>query len=134
MKKTLINPPDFSLLLGAFSHGVRVEIGDTAIIFVTGQLPIDAAGNLVSENAQDQTRYVFENIRTILRNADAELEDVVKVQIFVADMNDFDRISEIRNEYFKDIRPASLLVAVAGLATPGAKLEMEAIAMRPIHR
>ncbi len=130
MRKTLINPPAFSLLLGAFSHGLRVDLQDAAIVFVTGQLPIDPEGNVVSADVQEQTRYVFENIRTILQCADAEFEDIVKIQIFVADMKYFEAISQVRNEYLKDIRPASTLVAAAGLAVEGCKLEVEAIAMR----
>jgi len=130
MKKTLINPPSFSPALGAYSHGLRVDLAGAAMIFVTGQLALDPDGNVVSEDVQEQTRYVLENIKTILEQAGAALEDVVKIQYFVADIDDFEKISAVRNGFFGEIKPASTLVAVAGLAAPGCKIEVEAIAMK----
>lgn len=101
-------------------------------IFVSGQLPVDEEGRLVGgDDVAAQARAVFENIRTILEQAGASLKDVVQVNLFLLDVQDIPRIAGVRRELFGEHRPASTAVGTTGLLVPGAKLEVNAVALRP---
>lgn len=128
--KTKINPPNFTKTVGAYSQGLKVEMGDKAIVFVSGQLAMDADGNPIAPNdISVQTRYIFENIKTILMNAGTVLEDVVKVQIFLTDISKFPQVSAVRNEYLENIKPVSTLVEISRTVKAGCDVEIEVIAI-----
>jgi 2-iminobutanoate/2-iminopropanoate deaminase len=128
--KTKINPPNFTKTVGAYSQGLMVEIGDKSMIFVSGQLAMDAKGNPVAPNdISAQTRYIFENIKIILGNVGTVLEDVVKVQIFLTDISKFPQVSAVRNEYLDTIRPVSTLVEISRTVKEGCDVEIEVIAI-----
>jgi reactive intermediate/imine deaminase len=111
-----------------FTDAVRA--GD--LLFVSGVVAVDADGNLIgAEDVVAQTRQVFENLRRILEAGGCGFEDVVKVTVFLTDVDDRPRINPVRQEYFGDARPASTLVEVSRLAVPGAKVEIEAVALVP---
>jgi enamine deaminase RidA (YjgF/YER057c/UK114 family) len=76
-----------------------------------------------------QARAVFENMRRVLAAAGAQPADVVKVTVFLTDVDDRPRINPVRQEFFGETRPASTLVEVSRLAIPGAKIEVEAVAL-----
>lgn len=130
MKKEQINPKDFTKTIGAYSHGLKVDVGDSIFIFVTGQIAMDKNGKLVSENVEEQTEFIFHNIQKILSEAGASLDDVVKATIFVTDMNDFSKISPIRNKYFAKSKPVSTLVEINKIVKEGCKVEIEVIAVK----
>jgi 2-iminobutanoate/2-iminopropanoate deaminase len=101
-------------------------------VFVSGQLPVDGTGELVGgDDVAEQARAVFENIRDILEQAGAGLQDIVQVNLFLLDIQDIPRIAGVRRELFGEHRPASTAVGTTGLLLPGAKLEVNAIALRP---
>lgn len=130
MNKTKINSTEFAERMGSYSHGYVVEIGDTKLIFTTGQIALDKSGNVVHpDNAAKQTEFIFESLNKILQKAGASLDDVVKATIFVTDMDDFAEISKIRNQYFKNSEPVSTLVEVKKLVKDGCKVEIEVIAV-----
>jgi 2-iminobutanoate/2-iminopropanoate deaminase len=103
-----------------------VAAGDT--LYVSGIVPVDADGNVVGDDVVAQSRQVFANMRLVLAAAGAEPADVVKVTVYLLDIDDRPRINPVRQEFFGDARPASTLVEVSRLAVPGARLEIEAIA------
>lgn len=128
--KTKINPINFTKTVGAYSQGMKVDIGDKSMIFVSGQLAMDAEGNPIAPNdISAQTRYIFENIKRILGEAGAELEDVVKVQIFVTDITKFPQVSAVRNEYLGDIKPVSTLIEISRTVKEGCDIEIEVTAI-----
>ena len=130
MEKTKINSAEFAERLGAYSHGYKIAIGDAEIIFTTGQIALDKEGNVVSPNdAEKQAEFIFESLQKILNQAGSSLDDVVKATIFLTDMNDFSKISQIRNKYFAKSEPASTLVEVKKLVKEGCKVEIEVIAI-----
>lgn len=129
MKMTKLSPASFTPTMGAYSHGLKVDPDGGAWIFVTGQIAMDANGNVVSEDIEVQTRFVFENIKTILKEGGATMDDVVKAQIFLTDISDFSKVSPIRNEYFANSEPVSTLVQVGALVKQGCKIEIEVIAI-----
>jgi 2-iminobutanoate/2-iminopropanoate deaminase len=83
MKKERLSPKDGAEIMGAYSHGIKVDIGDKEMIFVTGQIAQDSNGNVVCEDIEGQTEYVFNCIQKILNEANSSLDDVVKTQIFL---------------------------------------------------
>jgi reactive intermediate/imine deaminase len=105
-----------------------VRAGD--LLFVSGIVPVDGVGRLVGgDDVVEQTRAVFENMRTVLAAANAGPEDVVKVTVFLTDVGDRTRINPVRQEFFGEVRPASTLVEISALAVPGAKIEVECVAV-----
>jgi 2-iminobutanoate/2-iminopropanoate deaminase len=102
------------------------------LLFVSGVVPVDENGELVGgDDVVEQARVVFEGLRRVLAAAGAGPKDVVKVTLFLTDVDDRPAINPIRQEFFGDTRPASTLVEVSRLAIPGAKLEVEAVAVLP---
>jgi 2-iminobutanoate/2-iminopropanoate deaminase len=100
------------------------------LLFVSGVVPVDADGRLVGgDDVVAQARQVFENMREVLEAAGCGFQDVVKITIFLTDIDDRPKINPLRREIFGGTRPASTLVEVSRLAVPGAKVEIEAVAL-----
>ena len=99
------------------------------LLFISGCVPVDGEGRLVPGDVVAQARRVFENIGLVLGAAGAGFRDVVKVTVFLTDVDDRPAVNTVRQEVFGDTRPASTLVEVSRLAIPGAKLEVEAVAL-----
>jgi reactive intermediate/imine deaminase len=129
MKKRALLPSSFTPTMGAYSHGLAVDLGTFEMVFVTGQIAIDPSGNVVSQDIEEQTDYVFKNIEKILESGNATMKDVVKAQIFLTDIADFAKVSPIRNRYFSESMPVSTMVEVAQLVRSGCKIEVEVIAI-----
>jgi 2-iminobutanoate/2-iminopropanoate deaminase len=111
-----------------FTDAVRA--GD--LLFVSGIVAVDADGQLVGgEDVVAQGRQVLENMRAVLAAAGCGFEDVVKVTIYLTDVEDRPRINPLRQEVFGAARPASTLVEVPRLAVDGAKIEIECVALVP---
>jgi 2-iminobutanoate/2-iminopropanoate deaminase len=106
-----------------------VRAGD--LLFVSGCVPVDGDGRLVGGDVVAQARQVFANVGAILEAGGATFADVVKVTVYLIDINDRMSINPVRQEVFGETRPASTLVEVSALAIPGAKLEVEAVALIP---
>ena len=102
-----------------------VSWGD--MLFVSGVAPLDAEGRLVGDDAAAQTRQIFENMKRIIDAAGASFRDVLRVTVYLTDVNDRKAINPVRQEYFGDVRPASTLIEVSALAVPGMKEEIEAV-------
>jgi 2-iminobutanoate/2-iminopropanoate deaminase len=99
---------------------------------VSGVVPVDGEGVLVGgDDVVAQTRQVLANLGAVLAAAGATFAEVVKVTIYLTDIADRARINPVRQEVFGEARPASTLVEVSALAVPGAKLEIEAVAIVP---
>ncbi len=111
-----------------FTDAVRA--GD--LLFVSGLVAVDGDGELVGgDDVVAQTRKVFENLRAVLAAAGCGFGDVVKVTVFLTDVDDRPLINPVRHEIFGDTRPASTLVEVRRLAVEGARVEIECVAVIP---
>ena len=107
-----------------------VRAGD--LVFVSGIVAVDREGQLVGgADVVAQARQVFQNMREVLAAAGCGFEDVVRVTIYLTDVDDRPSINPVRQEVFGEARPASTLVEVSRLAVPGAKIEVEAVALLP---
>ena len=119
-----------SALAEPISHYTdAVRAGD--LLFVSGCVPVDGDGKLVAGDVVAQTRQVFANIGAVLEAAGGRFEDVVKVTVFLVDVDDRQAVNTVRREVFGSARPASTLVEVRRLAIPGALIEVEAVALLP---
>jgi 2-iminobutanoate/2-iminopropanoate deaminase len=98
---------------------------------VSGLVGVDGRGVLCGDDAAAQARQIFANLRLVLAAAGCGFEDVVKVTVFLTDVDDRPKINPVRQEAFGETRPASTLVEVSRLALPGAKVEIEAVALIP---
>ena len=114
-------------LAAPLSHYTDAVVADDTL-YLSGILPVDAAGEIVGDEVVAQARQVFANMRQVLAAAGAEPGDVVKVTIYLLDVDDRPLINPVRQEFFGSARPASTLVEVSRLAVPGARLEVEAVA------
>ncbi len=105
-----------------------VRVGD--LLFVSGCVPVDADGLLVGgDDVVEQARKTFANVGAVLEAAGCSFADVAKVTVFLTDVDDRAKINPVRQEAFGESRPASTLVEVSRLAIPGAKIEVEAVAV-----
>ena len=101
-------------------------------LHVSGIVAVDGDGRLVGgEDVVAQTRQVFENMRAVLEAGGCGFGDVVKITIFLTEIDDRPLINPLRQEVFGATRPASTLVEVPRLAVPGAKIEIECVALVP---
>ena len=103
-----------------------VRFGD--LLFISGVPPTDAAGRVVSDDVAAQARQVFLNMKLVLDAAGASFADILKVTVYLLDVDDRRKINPVRQEFFGDARPASTLIGVSQLAIPGMKVEIEAVA------
>jgi 2-iminobutanoate/2-iminopropanoate deaminase len=122
-----IDVPGQAAPISHYAHAVRAE---GALLFVSGVVPVDEQGRLVGGgDVVEQARAVFRNLGAVLEAGGAGFADVVKVSVFLTDVDDRPLINPIRQEAFGAARPASTLVEVSRLAIPGAKIEVEAVAV-----
>jgi len=111
--KKIVNHDDAPSPVGPYNQAV--EFGD--IIFVSGQIAIDqSTGKLMQDSIEAETRQVMKNLKLVLSAGGRDFEDVLKVSVFVKDMNMYSRINAVYAEFFnEDTAPARELVEVANL-------------------
>ena len=111
------------------SQGVSASGGN--LIFASGQVARNAQGQTVGVgDIKVQTRQVLENLKAVLEEGGATLDDVVKVTVFVTNVAEhFSQIHEVRAEFWGKDYPASTLVEVSALANPDFLIEIEAVAV-----
>jgi 2-iminobutanoate/2-iminopropanoate deaminase len=130
-RKTAMNPAGIAPPIRPYySNCVKVAPG-ASLLFLSGQVGVDARGRLVGPDATSQTRQTLENLRTMLAANGATLADVVRVTVYVTDMRHFEEIAAVRLEAFPEDGPASTIVEVRALALPGLLIEIDAIAVLP---
>ncbi len=122
--KRVISTQDAPKAVGAYSQATTN--GD--IVFTAGQIPMTPDGDLLNdENIAVQTRQSLENVKGILEEEGLTMQDVLKVTVFMDDIENFDEMNDSYKEYFQDNPPARSAVEVANLPK-GVGVEIEAIA------
>lgn len=115
---------------GSYTPAKKIDFGDFYMIFVSGiQAPQNDNHRVTTDDIEEQTKLVFEDITKILGQANASLDDVVKAVIYITDMNEFDKISKIRADYFKNSMPVSTLIEANRMTRDGARIEIEVTAI-----
>ncbi len=124
--KTIIQTNDAPTPVGPYSQGVMTG----NMLFTSGQVGIDAAsGKLITENIESETKQVMKNLNTILTKAGFDFSHVVKVTIFMKDMDLFKRMNEVYSTYFSADFPARETVGVVRLPLD-ANVEISMIAVK----
>lgn len=119
-----INSSELAPPAGPFSHVVRAG----GLLYLSGQLAQNPlTGQLVEGNVAEQTTQILHNLSTVLKEVQRNLSHVVKVNVFLTDMNDFAAMNEVYATYFDAPYPARSTIAVKALPL-GARVEMECIA------
>jgi len=109
--------------IGPYSQAIQVG----NLIFLSGQIPVDPKGELVTGDVKKQTRQVLDNIKGILECQGLGMESVVKATVFLTDIGNFSQMNEVYATYFSSSPPARSTVEVSGLAK-NVDVEIEAIA------
>jgi 2-iminobutanoate/2-iminopropanoate deaminase len=122
--KRAVSSPDAPAAIGPYSPAVRAG----QLLFVSGQVPIDAAtGQLIEGDIAAQTRRVLDNVGALLKAGERSFADVVRTTVFLADMNDFAAVNAVYGQYFSEPYPARATVQVARLPKD-ARVEIDVIA------
>lgn len=125
MARQILSSPSAAPAIGPYSPGLRVG----NLLFLSGQIPLDpATGTLIEGDVRAQARRVLDNIVELLRVGGADVSNVVKTTVFLADLGDFAVMNEIYATYFSEPYPARSTVEVARLPRD-VRLEIEVIAV-----
>jgi len=128
MERRQVNPWSWQDRLG-YSQAWRVD-GPGSTVYVAGQGPVSADGGLVGDgDFETQARQTFANLRTVLEEAGASLENVVRLTVYLTDIARLREYGRIRAEAIPGRPPAGTAVQVGALALPGMLLEVDAIAV-----
>ncbi len=89
--------------IGPYSPGVIADLSQGKLLFVSGQLPVDAqTGVKVENDIREATRVTLENIERILKEAGSSFDQVVRVDVFLRDLKDFAAMNEVYARYFSE--------------------------------
>ncbi len=128
MEKTYLQPKNVPKPAGDYSQGLMVKKG--TLVVLSGQVAWDVNGNLVGKgDIKAQAKQVFENLKNMLASAGATFKDVVKLGIFLKNIEDFGALKEVRAQYLTAPFPPTTLLIVKNLARDEWLLEIEAMAV-----
>ncbi len=122
MSKTIISTENAPAAIGTYSQAVRVD----NTVYLSGQIPLNPVSMEMVTGFEQQTVQVFENLKAVAEAAGGSLADIVKLNIFLTDLNNFATLNEVMGRYFSAPYPARAAVGVASLPR-NACVEMDAI-------
>ena len=125
MTKQTVHTPDAPQAIGTYSQAICA--GNT--VYLSGQIGLDPATMQLVEGIDAQIHRVFRNLRAVAAAAGANLDDAVKLTVFLSELAHFARLNEIMSQYFKQPYPARSAVGVSQLPR-GALVEIEAILVK----
>ena len=111
---------------GQYSHAVTAN----GFVYVSGQGPVDPKTGIKSDNFAEQIRQTLRNVETILKGVGAGLEDVVKVNAYLADLTRFKEYNDVYTEFFKNTPPARTTI---GCQLLGIQVEIDCVAALPTN-
>ncbi len=125
-----ICPEDWQQTRGFYSPAKKIDLGNSYLIFVSGQqVGKNEKDEAITDDIEEQTELVFQALEKTLKAANASMDDVIKAQIFLTDINDFPKVSAIRDKWFAKSKPVSTLLEVNAMTRKGAKVEIEVTAV-----
>ena len=125
MKKEIIFTDKAPKAIGPYSQAVK----SNGFLFVSGQIPLNPeTGDLMNASIEDQAEQVIQNLKNVCEAANTSLSDIVKLTIYITDMNDFSIVNEAMAKHFSEPYPARATVEVSALPL-GVNVEMDAIVL-----
>lgn len=122
MSKQIIQTSAAPQAIGTYSQAIRAG----ATVYLSGQIGLDPATMQLKDGVEAQIHQVFQNLRAVARAAAGDMKDMVKLNVFLADLSHFAKVNEIMAGYFTEPYPARAAVGVASLPR-GALVEMDAV-------
>lgn len=127
MSRQSIHSDNAPAAIGPYSQAIRS--GDT--VYLSGQTPLDpATGLLVEGDIQAQARRAFENLKAVCEAAGGSFDDVVRMGLYLVDLDQFAAVNAVMSDYFSQPYPARSTIGVASLPR-GAQFEVDAIMVLP---
>jgi len=126
MANTTANPDAVHVPAGGYSHSVVVP-GGSRVFYLAGQIGLDVDGHAPADFV-GQADQAFRNVVAILEHHGLGLDDVVRMTHYLTSPADLAAYRQVRSRWLGDLRPASTLLIVAGLARPELKIEIEVVA------
>jgi reactive intermediate/imine deaminase len=127
--KKFINPKSLGKEPVTYSHGILVSFPQ--YLFTAGEVAMDDQGKIIGKgDIETQTEHIMENIKKILAETEMNFDNVIKVNMYLVNMNDLPKVIAVRNRYFQPNRPAVTAVEVAKLVKTDLLLEIEVIAVK----
>ena len=124
MKKQTIQTADAPQAIGTYSQAIRVNMGGT--VYLSGQIGLDPSTMQMVSGIEAQIQQVFLNLKAVTAASGGDLKDIVKLNVYLTDLDDFAMVNKIMASYFNQPYPARAAVGVAALPR-GALVEMDAI-------
>lgn len=124
MNKQKIQTNEAPKAIGTYSQAVRVSSGDT--VYLSGQIGLDAVTMQMVNGTEAEIQQVFLNLTAVATASGGSLNDIVKLNIYLIDMDNFAKVNEIMASYFSQPYPARAAVGVNTLPR-GAQVEMDAV-------
>ncbi len=124
MTKQIVHTADAPQAIGTYSQAVRVSGGDT--VYLSGQIGLNPVSMQMADGIEAQIRQVFANLTAVAKAGGGSLSDVVKLNIFLTDLDHFALVNEIMAGHFSQPYPARAAVGVKALPR-GALVEMDAV-------
>ncbi|MDD9890687.1 MAG: RidA family protein [Gammaproteobacteria bacterium] len=120
--KDPVQTADAPAAIGPYSQAIK----SGSLVFLSGQIPLDPVTmELVGPGIEEQTQQVFKNLSAVAAAAGGSLNDIVKLTIFLSDLNEFATVNSIMAEHFSEPYPARATIEVSALPK-GAIVEIEA--------
>ena len=128
--KSPLNVADAPKPVGPYSQGQVVRLhGGGRMVFTAGQVGLDPrTGKLVEGGVAEQTTQIMKNLSAVLAGAGLTFADVVKTNVYLLDMNEFQSMNEVYGRHFPEAPPARTTIAAVGLPL-GARVEIDMVAM-----
>jgi len=124
MKKQTIQAADAPQAIGTYSQAIRVSMGDT--VYLSGQIGLDPSTMQMVGGIEAQIQQVFLNLKAVTMASGGVLSDIVKLNVYLTDLDDFAVVNKIMASYFDQPYPARAAVGVVALPR-GALVEMDAV-------
>ncbi len=124
MKKQTIQAADAPQAIGTYSQAIRVSMGDT--VYLSGQIGLDSSTMQMVGGIEAQIQQVFLNLKAVTMASGGVLSDIVKLNVYLTDLDDFAVVNKIMASYFDQPYPARAVAGVVALPR-GALVEMDAV-------
>ena len=124
MEKKTIHTTDAPQAIGTYSQGIRVSGGDT--IYISGQIGLEPSTMQMVEGIENQIHRVFQNLTAVAAAGGGSLRDIVKLNVYLTDLSNFQKVNEIMVQYFSAPYPARAAIGVSALPR-NALVEIDAV-------